>query len=44
MWLYDNLNVLVYDAYVLKMDEEEITKGLFGIVVSFLFLGFKWNF
>ena len=21
MWLYDNLYVLVYDAYVLKMDE-----------------------
>ncbi|KAH1247580.1 Protein FAR1-RELATED SEQUENCE 6 [Glycine max] len=23
MWLYDNLNVLVYDAYVLKMDEDQ---------------------
>ncbi|KAH1257303.1 hypothetical protein GmHk_03G007307 [Glycine max] len=25
MWLYDNLNVLVYDAYVLKMDEDQWT-------------------
>ena len=23
MWLYNNLNVLVYDAYVLKMDEDQ---------------------
>ncbi|KAH1233275.1 Protein FAR1-RELATED SEQUENCE 5 [Glycine max] len=23
MWLYDNLNVLVYDAYALKMDEDQ---------------------
>ncbi|KAH1254612.1 Protein FAR1-RELATED SEQUENCE 6 [Glycine max] len=23
MWLYDNLNVLVYDAYVLKMNEDQ---------------------
>ncbi|KAL5159182.1 Protein FAR1-RELATED SEQUENCE 5 [Glycine soja] len=23
MWLYDNLNVLVYDAYVLKMDKDQ---------------------
>ncbi|KAL5141614.1 Protein FAR-RED ELONGATED HYPOCOTYL 3 [Glycine soja] len=23
MWLYDNLNALVYDAYVLKMDEDQ---------------------
>ncbi|KAL5165065.1 putative protein FAR1-RELATED SEQUENCE 10 [Glycine soja] len=23
MWLYDNMNVLVYDAYVLKMDEDQ---------------------
>ncbi|KAH1233143.1 putative protein FAR1-RELATED SEQUENCE 10 [Glycine max] len=25
MWLYDNLNVLVYDAYVLKMDKDQWT-------------------
>ncbi|KAL5123062.1 Protein FAR1-RELATED SEQUENCE 5 [Glycine soja] len=25
MWLYDNLNVLVYDAYVIKMDEDQWT-------------------
>ena len=25
MWLYDNLYVLLYDAYVLKMDEDQWT-------------------